>query len=176
MTEIQIQPVRTRRDQRTFLTFPWRIYQDDPLWVPPLLPRDEETNGPRPRRVPPARRKRRSSSRGGEQSRSGTVCAAVDHKANETRDRKECVFGFFEYIEDYAVFEALLEQVSAWAKARGLTALRGPFNLDYEDGYGVLIEGRDRPPVLLCGHTAPYYEGFMVPRGFQPARGGQPGL
>ena len=56
MTEIQIQPVRTQRDQRTFLTFPWRIYQDDPLWVPPLLPEMKKRMDPSPRRVPPARR------------------------------------------------------------------------------------------------------------------------
>ena len=38
MTGVEIRPVRTRADRRTFLTFPWRIYRDDPLWVPPLLP------------------------------------------------------------------------------------------------------------------------------------------
>ncbi len=170
MTEIQIQPVRTRRNQRTFLTFPWRIYRDDPLWVPPLLPEMKKRMDPAQGAFLQHGEAAFFIARRGTEP-VGTVCAAVDHKANETRDRKECVFGFFEYIEDYAVFEALLEQVSAWARVRGLTALRGPFNLDYEDGYGVLIEGRDRPPVLLCGHTAPYYEGFMVRRGFQPARG-----
>ncbi len=47
----------------------------------------------------------------------------------------------------------------------------GPFNLDYEDAYGVLIEGRDRPPALLCGHTPAYYNRFFERYGFQPARG-----
>jgi GNAT superfamily N-acetyltransferase len=81
------------------------------------------------------------------------------------------VFGFFEYVEDYAVFEALLHRVVEWARQRGLAALFGPFNLDYEDSYGVLIEGRDRPPALLCGHTPPYYQQFMERFGFEPARG-----
>jgi hypothetical protein len=27
--------------------------------------------------------------------------------------------------------------------------LTGPFHLDYEDSYGILVEGRDRPPSLI---------------------------
>ena len=37
MNNIQVLPVRTARERRAFLTFPWRIYKGDPLWVPPLL-------------------------------------------------------------------------------------------------------------------------------------------
>ena len=38
MNSLDILPVRTAKERRTFLTFPWHIYRDDPLWVPPLLP------------------------------------------------------------------------------------------------------------------------------------------
>ena len=31
MSAVDIRPVRTGRDRRTFLTFPWRIYRDNPL-------------------------------------------------------------------------------------------------------------------------------------------------
>ena len=37
-------------------------------------------------------------------------------------------------------------------------------------GYGILIEGRDRPPVLLCGHTLPYYLDFVRRFGFEEGR------
>ena len=37
MSTIDIRPVRTGRDRRAFLTFPWRIYRNDPLWVPPTV-------------------------------------------------------------------------------------------------------------------------------------------
>jgi GNAT superfamily N-acetyltransferase len=84
---------------------------------------------------------------------------------------RECQFGFFECVDDYAVAKALLDHVRALAKARGLATLYGPFNLDREDSYGVLVEGRDRPPVILCGHTPPYYQHFLESYGFAPARG-----
>jgi GNAT superfamily N-acetyltransferase len=38
MSAVSLRPVRTDRERRIFLTFPWRIYRDDPLWVPPLIP------------------------------------------------------------------------------------------------------------------------------------------
>ena len=38
MTEITFTRVESNRDRRRFLTFPWKVYKNDPLWVPPLLP------------------------------------------------------------------------------------------------------------------------------------------
>jgi GNAT superfamily N-acetyltransferase len=170
VTSIEIRPVRTARERRQFLTFPWRVYRDDPLWVPPLLPERAKT-------IDPARGS--FFRRGGEADffvawrdgkPVGTVCAAEDPPTNENRGTRECVFGFLDYIEDYAVFEALIQRVIDWARPRGLNAIWGPFNLDYEDAYGVLVEGRDRPPALLCGHTPVYYQTFMERYGFPAAR------
>jgi GNAT superfamily N-acetyltransferase len=171
MNPIDVRPVRRRRERRTFLTFPWRIYRGDPLWVPPLLPE-------RAKAIDPERGA--FFKRGGEAEffiawrdgvPVGTICAGEDAFANERRNRRECVIGFFEYVEDYAVAEALLDRAAAFARERDLNALWGPFNLNYEDSYGVLIEGRDRPPALLCGHTPSYYQAFMERYGFRPARG-----
>jgi GNAT superfamily N-acetyltransferase len=160
----------TARERRIFLTFPWQIYRNDPLWVPPLLPERAKTIDPK--RGTFFRRGTADFYLAWLHGRAvGSVCASEDPPTNAIRGTQECIFGFFEYIRDYAVFEALLEQVITWARQRGLTSLRGPFSLDYEDSYGVLIEGRDRPPALMCGHTPPYYQEFMERYGFEPARG-----
>lgn len=166
---IEVRPIRTSRERRTFLTFPWRIYRDDPLWVPPLLSQRAETIDPQ--RGPFFKRGDADffvAWRDGKPV--GTICAGEDRFANQNRQANECVFGFFEYYEDYEVFKALLSCATDWALQHNLDTLRGPFNLDYEDSYGVLIEGRDRPPALMCGHTPVYYQGFMERYGFQPAR------
>jgi GNAT superfamily N-acetyltransferase len=170
VSEISVQPVRTRRDRYTFLTFPWRIYRDDPLWVPPVLSDWAE-------RIDPSKGvffQRGEADffiawRDGRPV--GTICAAEDRKSNSELGAHEAIFGFFNFIEDYGVMEALLYRVRDWAVARGLQTLSGPYNLDYEDGYGILVEGRDRPPTLMCGHTPPYYVDFVERYGFQPARG-----
>ena len=170
MSAIQIRPIHTAGERRTFLTFPWRIYRGDPLWVPPLLPERAKTIDPQ-RGVFFKRGEAEFFVAWRDGKPVGTICAGEDKKTNEQRNMHDCLFGFFECIEDYDVVVSMLNHVMDWAKRRGLNTLYGPFNLDYEDSYGVLIEGRDRPPVLLCGHTPPYYQNFLERFGFQPARG-----
>jgi len=170
MSEIRVLPVCTRRERRIFLTFPWRIFTHDPLWVPPLLPDLAERIDPR-RGVFFQRGQAEFFIAwcGGQPV--GTICAAEDRHANAETGRRECVFGFFHFIEDYTVMEALLACAGGWARQRGLDTLAGPFKLDYEDSYGILVEGRDRPPALMCGHTPAYYLDFVERYGFRPVRG-----
>jgi GNAT superfamily N-acetyltransferase len=153
---ITVRPVRTRREMRAFLTFPWRIYAGDPLWVPPLLPEREKTVDPR----------RGLFFRNGyadffmawrDGRPAGTICCAEDTADTRARGHAECMFGFFETVADYAVAAALFRRAEEWARERGMPAIYGTFNLDREDSRGVLVEGYDRPPALLCGHNPPYY-------------------
>ena len=170
MSNIEIQPVQTAAQRRRFVTFPWLIYQHDPLWVPPLVPE-------RLKSIDPAQGvffKRGIAEffiavKDGRPA--GTICCADDKETNTARGTKDCMIGFFECIDDQDVAQALFDHSRQWARMHGLDTLYGPFNLDYEDGYGVLLEGRDRPPVILCGHTPPYYQVFFEHYGFQPARG-----
>jgi GNAT superfamily N-acetyltransferase len=170
MSAIEIRKVTTSKDMRKFLTFPWKIYKDDPMWVPPILA--DRWKAVDPKRGVFFQRGTAeffSAYRNGELA--GTICTAIDYKANEAVDKKDCVFGFFECVNDQEVAFTLFDHAAEWAKAHGQESLYGPFNLDYEDGYGILIDGRDRPPVLLCGHTTDYYLGFVEAYGFKPGRG-----
>lgn len=170
MSSITVRPIETEQDRTVFLEFPWQIYGEDALWVPPVL---AECAG----RINPAKSaflKRGEAEffiawNGDEPV--GTICAGEDFASNERRNLKECIFGFFDCIQDERVFEALIAAVVDWALGRDLDTLFGPFDLDYENGYGVLIEGRDRPPAILCGHTPIYYQGLFEGHGFRKARG-----
>jgi GNAT superfamily N-acetyltransferase len=170
MSLVEVRPIQTARERRIFLTFPWQIYRDDPLWVPPLLP--QRANTIDPRRGAFLKRGEASFFVAWRDGRPvGTICAAEDPPTNAFRQTRECVFGFFECVDDYEVAVALFRRTMEWAAERDLDALFGPFNLDYEDSYGVLIQGRDRPPALLCGHTPPYYQQLFERFGFEAARG-----
>jgi GNAT superfamily N-acetyltransferase len=76
------------------------------------------------------------------------------------------MFNFVEMVEDYAVFEAMFDFAAKWACARDMKSLYGPYFLDREDCRGLLIEGRDRPAPILCGHQPAYYQGFYERYGF----------
>jgi len=168
MSVIDIRPVQSKREQRVFLTFPWQVYRNDPLWVPPLLSERKKLIDPQ---IGPFFERGDAEFFIGYRGNRpvGTICAAEDKELNALRQAHECTFGFFECIEDYAVAEALFAFVRDWAAARGLTEVVGPYQLDRENAYGILIEGRDRPPVLMCGHTPPYYQTFVERFGFEPA-------
>ena len=99
MSTVEVRPVRSAADRRTFLRFPWRISRGDRLWVPPLLPE-------RRRVIDPQRGtffKRGTAEffiawREGKPV--GTICAAIDPKTNQAAGRNDCLFGFFEFINN----------------------------------------------------------------------------
>lgn len=167
---LEIQPVQTTGERRQFLTFPWRVFRGDRLWVPPILSEQME-------RLDPQRgtwfvhgvADCYLAWRAGKIV--GTICCAEDRDLNAQQGRREAIFGFNHYLPDYAVAEALWRRAGAWARERGLERIVGPFDLDYENAYGILVEGYDRPPTLMCGHTPPYYREFVERYGFRPQRG-----
>jgi GNAT superfamily N-acetyltransferase len=163
---IEIRPVTSPREKRLFLTFPWQVYRGDPLWVPPLLPE-------RARVIDPAQGMFFKDGQAEcflallDGRPAGTLCLAEDYNNTRTTGHAECMYGFVEVLEEYSVFEAMFRFAEDWARAQDMTALYGPYNLDREDSRALLIEGRDRPPAILCAHHPPYYQVFFERYGFQ---------
>jgi GNAT superfamily N-acetyltransferase len=158
-SKVEVLPVLSSRERRTFLVFPWTIYAKDPLWVPPLFSEREKATDP----------KRGLFFKNGsadffiawkDGKPAGTICCAEDTSETRARGHGECMFGFFECVEDYAVAEALFRRAEEWARAHRMSAIYGPYNLDREDSRGILVDGFDRPPPILCGHNPPYYKDY----------------
>ena len=170
---IEMQGAITKKEKRTFLTFPWRIYKNDPNWVPPLL--SERTKVINPKQGIFFKDGSAECFIAYKDKRPvGTFCLAEDFNRTRTVGNKECMFGFIECYKDYPVFEAMFDFAGDWARERGMKSLYGPYNLDREDSRGLLIEGRDRPPAILCGHQPPYYQDFFEHFGFE--KDGEDGL
>ena len=169
MNKIIIKQVNNGLQRRRYATFPWQIYKDDPLWVPPLIPERMKLLNPQ---------KGTFFSHGEaafftaykDGKLVGTIMAAVDHSSNTSRDLNDGMFGFFECINDQLVSDKLFNTAEDWMRSNQLTRMIGPFHQDYDSAYGILVEGRDRPPAINCGHTPPYYENLVVNHGFKPLR------
>ena len=158
---IEIRPANTGREKQLFLTFPWRIHEKDALWVPPIL-------AERAKAADPARGVFFKNGYADffmvwkDGKPAGTICCSHETGGDPT----ECSIGFFDCIDDYSVAAALFAQAEAWAREHRLGMVCGTYNLDREDERGILVEGYDRPPVILCGHNPPYYAGFFERFGF----------
>ncbi|MGC8874472.1 MAG: GNAT family N-acetyltransferase [Chloroflexia bacterium] len=166
MGELEIEVVRSRKDLRAFVRFPWRVYRDDPNWVPPLVTDrlrylDPKT-GPFYREADIAlflARRRNEVV--------GTIAAFVPHRRIALTGRPEGGFGFFEVLEDYAAARALLDAACAWLRERGMERMRGPTSFSDHECPGVLIAGADSPPAMLEAHTPPYYRDFLERYGME---------
>jgi GNAT superfamily N-acetyltransferase len=158
---IDVRQVQGHRAKHEFLSFPWRIYRHDPLWVPPLFKeRQRATDPARGHFFRAGYADFYSAYKDGRLA--GTLCCSHENGG----DPQECTLGFFECIDDFEVARALFQKAENWARAHGLGVLCGTYNLDREDGRGVLVEGRDRPAAILCGHNPPYYVDLFERYGF----------
>jgi GNAT superfamily N-acetyltransferase len=159
-SKIEIVPVQDQQGRERFVRFPWRIYRNDPVWVPPLIRSQLRTLDPQ----------RGSFFRYGDAALFlarrdgrdvGRIAGWISHRANRFLDEKAAGFGFFEALDDDAIAQALLDAACGWARGQGMETMRGPFYFSMDDAPGVLIEGADWPQVLMCGHSPLYYAGLL---------------
>ena len=164
VAELTVRPVDTRSEQKRFVRLPWRIYRDDPCWMPPLVMSQEELLG---FRACPFYEKSKSRSflamRGGTDV--GRITAIVNAGHVERYGEARGFFGFFECDDDPAAAGALFDAARSWLRGQGMTAIRGPANpsLNYE--CGLLIEGFDTPPFFMMTHNKPYYPALVEAQG-----------
>lgn len=169
---MRIDRVRGRGDLAAFINLPFALYRGDRNWVPPIKADvrkllDQTTHpfydGGRAaeRELFVARDGRRVV---------GRIAAIVNHRHNRVHDESICFFGFFECERDTGAAAALLEAVEAWAAERGLAAVRGPANPSTNYECGLLIDGFDRPPVLMMTYNPPWYEDLIEHAGYAKAK------
>lgn len=166
---LRVQPVTTKRDRQILVRFPWRIYRNDPQWVPPLIHQRERQLDPERGSFFGHGEATPFVARRGDEV-VGTIVAWINHRSNAYLRERAAGFGFFEVLEDYPIAEALLTTACDWARRRGMEVIRGPFYFSMDDSPGVLIKGFDQPQVVLMGHTPPYYAGFIERFGMEKYR------
>lgn len=165
---LTIQECRTTAERRAFVTFPWRVYQNDPHWVPPLI--SERMAFFDPQRNPFYQHAEVAlfmARRDGEPV--GTIAALINHQHNAFHNEQVGFFGAFEVLPDREAAHALLATARDWVRERGMTALRGPATFSTNEECGLLIEGFDDPPRILMAYNPPYYRDFIERFGFQEA-------
>ena len=91
---VAVRKVESKADFDTFLTFPWTLYKDDPIWVPPLLSmqRHKFDKGKNP--TWQHLEGDYFIARRGEQV-VGTIAAFINHRHNEFQGEQIGFFGAF---------------------------------------------------------------------------------
>lgn len=165
---LEVERVETKAQLEEFIKVPWKVYQDNPYWVPFLyferLEFFDKTKNPF---FEHAEADYFTARRDGQAV--GAISAVMNYRYNEFQDENTAHFGTFEILEDSEAAAALLETACNWARARGAYKIQGPANLSSNEEFGLLIEGFDSPPVVLMPYNLPYYADFIEAAGFKKA-------
>jgi GNAT superfamily N-acetyltransferase len=165
---LEIRPVASKRDLNTFIKLPWRLYRNEPNWVPPLLfDRKRFFDRERNPFFKHAEVEFFLAWRGGVPV--GRITAHIDRHFNEFQHHDWGLFGFFECENDPEVAAALLSTAEEWLRARGRDRMVGPMNFTTNDECGVLIDGYDLMPTVLTDWHHPYYPGLLEGAGLTKA-------
>ncbi len=164
---MEVHPVTTGRDLHTFLHLPWRVYQGNPHWIPPLLFEQRQLlTGKHP--FFEKAEIRLFLARQGRQVL-GRIAAILDGHFLESHQDPIGFFGFFECLDDGAVTRSLLEAVQGLLRAKGMQALRGPVNPSMHHPCGLLIDGFDSAPAFLMPYNPPRYQDLLEGAGCHKA-------
>nr|WP_256329336.1 N-acetyltransferase [Nitrosomonas sp. Nm33] len=152
----------------TFIDIPWRIYANDPLWVPPLrLERRLHFSRFNPF-LEHAKWQAWIAYKGKEAV--GRISAQVDTLHRQRYGADTGHFGSLECINDSEVFAKLMHTAEIWLTEQGTRHVSGPFNLSINQESGILVEGFDTPPVVMMPHSPKWYGPLLEQCGYQPAK------
>lgn len=160
MIDIHIEEVKTKKDLKKFIYFPWKVYKNNPNWVPPLI-KDlkERLDKKKNPFFEHADMELFLAYRDNEVV--GRIAAILDENHNKVHNEKIVFFGLYESFNDFETAKSLLDKVAAWGRGKGMEVLRGPMNLSMNDECAFLLEGFDSPPVIMMTYNPPYYLDLM---------------
>ena len=162
---LQIIPVTSHQDLKSFIMFPFELYRNDPYWVPPLI--NERFQHFDPKHNPFFEHAQAQFFRAVRGDKTvGTIAAIDDQVHPQVWQEPVGFFGQFEVIEDYEVAAALFDAAREWLAARGRQIMRGPTNLNINDECGLLVDGFDGSPVVMMTYNPRYYIDFIDRYGF----------
>ncbi len=163
---LSVVEVCSRAERDRFIKFPWRIYKNDPAWVPPLI---VERKAFLDRNKHPFYQHGDAALFLAKRNDEivGRIMASDDPNYNALHRSNVGCFGLFESIDDVDVARALLDAATDWLRHRGRSEIMGP--IDYSTNYvcGLLIDGLKHPPTLLTAHNPPYYARLIEACGFE---------
>jgi GNAT superfamily N-acetyltransferase len=166
---IEISVAEGKAGLRQFIELPYRLYRDDPHWVPPLrIAVKELLDREKHPFYHDAEAEFFLAQRDGEVI--GRIAAVWNRAHNRFHSEETGFFGFYESIDDKAVAKALLDQAWRWLQTRGAKAMRGPVNPSTNYECGMLIEGFDSDPMVMMPYNPPYYPELMVEAGLHKVK------
>ncbi len=163
---VTIREISSSRDKKAFVRYLWDVYHSDPNWVPPLvmdrLKLIDEAKNPF---YLHAKAKWFLAEQNGKIV--GRIGAIINDVHNTLHQERTGWFAFFECQHSQEVANALFAKAEEWLRVQGMERVLGPANPSSNDEFGLLVDGFDRPPVMLMPYNPAYYSELIEHAGYR---------
>lgn len=158
--------ITDKNERKAFLKFPYRHYNEDSYWIPPLyMDQKKLINTEKNSFYQNADIALFLAENNGKTA--GRIAAIIDHRYNEYHDTRTGFFGFFECIDNEQLARWLFKAAEDWLIERGMQEVKGPTNPSMMDEIGVLVDGFEEYPSLLMPYNKSYYDRLIRANGYE---------
>lgn len=167
MLAIEIVDTTNKKQVRRFIDVPFRLYQDNDQWVPPIRLDMIETLDRQ--KHPFYEHSTADFFIAVRQGRDvGRIAVLENSSYNEYHGRQTGQFYFFDCEDDSQAAAALFERAFEWARSRHLEEIVGPKGFSPFDGYGMLERGFEHRQMMnMTNYNHPYYLRLVAECGFE---------
>lgn len=162
---VTIKEVLSKKDLKKWVDFPNQLYKDNPYYVPFLFSDEIATFT---KKTNPAYEfcETKLFLAYKDNKIVGRIAGLINHAANNKWNQNKIRFTRFDFIDDYEVSEALMNEVIQWGKQKSYTEIMGPIGFTDMDHEGMLIEGFNELNMSITFYNHPYYITHMEKLGF----------
>ncbi|MBD8018878.1 hypothetical protein [Kaistella pullorum] len=162
---MRAQKVESAAQISEFLSFPAKLYKDDPHYIQPLNNDVEAVFDSKKNKFFRFGECERFLFLNDNNETVGRVAVFVNRKYRN--EQPTGGFGFFDCINDQQTADFIFDFCRNWHQQRGMEAMDGPINFGERDKFwGLLIEGFSEP-LYGMNYNAPYYQQLFENFGFQ---------
>lgn len=99
----------------------------------------------------------------------GRIAAFIDRRDHVAQAHVLGGIGFFECVQNEDFADALFKAAEDYLKEKKVEVIEGPINFGERDKFwGLLVKGREHPPLYQENYQPPYYENFFLNRNYRP--------
>ncbi|MDO6759388.1 GTP cyclohydrolase [Tamlana sp. 2_MG-2023] len=163
---IKLKEVKTKKELKAFVKFPFKLYKGSKYWTPPIISQEIKSFNKKENPVfNDAEARLFLAYKDNEIV--GRVAAIVNWLEINGQNQKKMRFGWFDFIDDLEVSKILLEKVTEIGNEHQLEYTEGPVGFSNLDKVGVLTEGFDSISCMVTWYNHPYYIKHYEAAGFK---------
>ncbi len=163
---ITLQEMTSKKEMKAFVKFPFKLYKNNPYWVPPII-NDEVESFDKTKNPVFQHATARFFVALKNNEIVGRIAAIVNSTEINQQNVKKMRFGWFDFIDDLEVSKMLLKKVEEIANQHKLEFMEGPMGFSNLDKVGVLTEGFDTIGSMITWYNYPYYQEHLENLGFK---------